>query len=342
MTSKLSDLPPRLHCDGARLIKPNGKPITLRGINLGAVGEDLPEDAEQIAATGANCVRVALRWWGLHGDPNVDSRDNDGFAFLLRRNVDDWIGKITAASAAGLWVIPFIDSNCGQCGMQDAATVAYCDPHHSWGARGRNFFTDASMRRVFAQIVWPAAAARLRAIAKIALLELQPELAPQGLDDATAAAVVRNFYGDVIEGVRGVDADTPILVGARNGYDIRLAREAFLEGRSDIVYTGNLLNQWVVDSDKFADGLAALVALRDECDVPVFVQQLGRKTGNDRNLVHMRGALETMAANDVGYTWWQWKQNGTSPDDYGLNYKASGGGWAQKTDEVATLTQAWA
>jgi hypothetical protein len=338
--SPASELPPRLHVDGARLIKPNGHAITLRGINLGCVGEDVPEDAAQIAATGANCVRVALRWWGLHGDPAVDSRDNDGFAFLLRRNVDDWISKITACSAEGLWTVPFIDSNCGQDGLQDAKTVAYCDPHMSWGALGRNFFTDPSMRRVFAQVVWPAAAARLRAIARVALLELQPESRPHGLDDAAAAEVVREFYTEVIEGIRAVDADTPVLVGPRNGYDVRLCAEAYLEGTPNVVYTGNLLNQWVVNPDKFQQGLDALVEMRDELNVPVFVQQLGRHTGEDRDLAHMRAAWAALNAAGIGATWWQWKQNGSSPDDYGLNYKV-GATWARKADEVAALAEAF-
>jgi Cellulase (glycosyl hydrolase family 5) len=335
-----TELPPRLSCVGPVLVTPNGKPITLRGINLGAVGEDSPQDAVSIAALGANCARVALRWWGHHGDPSVDARDNDGFAFLRRSAFTDWLDKITACSQAGLWVVPFIDSNCGQSGMQNPQTVAYCDPHRTWGAAGRNFYTDASMRRLFTQIVWPAAAARLRTIARIAMLEVHPEPAPGRGPEYIA--LVERVQREAIEAIRAVDADTPFLLGARDAYDIQHCREAHLPERDDCVYTGNLLSQWVTNEDKFAKGLDALARMRQERNVPVFVQQLGRKSGNDRDLAHMRAALEKMEEADIGYAWWQWKQNTTSADDYGLNYKdPNGNGWVQKADEVAALEQAW-
>ena len=143
------DLPPRLHCEGGQLIKPNGYPITLRGVSFGAVGEDEPADVPAVQAMGANCVRVALRWWTPYGG-GIESRDNDGFAFLLRENVARWVDLVSAVAAAGLWSIPFVDSNCGQLGTQDADTMAYCDPRGSWGARGRNFLTDPAMRATFA------------------------------------------------------------------------------------------------------------------------------------------------------------------------------------------------
>jgi hypothetical protein len=248
------DLPPRLHCQDAQLVKPNGQPITLRGVTYGSWPEDDPLDAMTLKAMGANCVRVALRWWGLHGTDDVDSRDNNGFSFLKRANVQRWLDLITSASAQGLWVIPFIDSNCGQSGTQDPSTVAYCDPYGSFGAQGRNFFSDPAMRRVFAQIVWPALAAKLRTISKIAMLELQPEL----LDGRGPeyAAPVRDFYREVIESVREVDPDTPVLIGPRGGYDINYCDEAYLSERTDVVYTGNLLSGWVTNPTKFDQGLA--------------------------------------------------------------------------------------
>lgn len=335
-----TELPPRLRVDGPRLVKPNGQEIILRGVNFGAWGEDDPLDAEPVAALGANVVRVAFRWWGEYGDESVDSRDNDSFAFLLRENFERWIGLITAVVERGMWVIPFIDSNCGQCGTQSSSMMAYCDPYRSWGARGRNFLTDPSMRRVFTQVVWPAAAARLRTIAKIAMLELLPE--PAGDRGPEYAAPLREFYRECITAIRVFDHDTPFLTGARDKYGINLCDEAFLEDRTDVVYTGNLLNGYVSNPSKFDEGLAALVRMRDAHGVPVFVQQLGRKTSYDPNLSLMRRALQCMEDAGVGYTWWQNKQNTSDDGDYGLNYKnATGTGWVQKTDEIAVLEEAW-
>lgn len=336
-----SDLPPRLRCEGGQLVKSNGKPLLLRGVNLGAVGEDTPQDAVSIAALGANCARVALRWWGHHGDATVDARDNDAYAFLRHAAFADWLDKITACSEAGLWVVAFIDSNCGQSGTQNAETVHYCDPYRTWGAGGRNFYSDGSMRRVFTQIVWPAAAARLRTVARIALLEVHPEPAPGRGPEYTKA--VARVQREAIEAIRAVDGETPFLLGARNAYSVLDCDEAYLPERDDCVYTGNLLSGWVTNPQKFDEGLAALVAMRERRGVPIFEQQLGRKTGADRDLAHMRRALARMAEENVGHCWWQWKQNTTSADDYGLNYKSAEGlGWVQKADECEALREAWA
>lgn len=336
------ELPIRLRCEGGQLVKPNGQVLRLRGVSFGSWGEDDPADAVQVQELGADVVRVALRWWGRHGSKpaEVDARDNDGFALLRRTHVAHWLDMITACSAQGLWTIPFIDSNCIQSGTQDAETRLYCDPYGSWGAAGRNGLTDPAMRRIFAEVVWPAAAARLRTVAKVAMLELQPEML-DGRGPEVAAAV-RDFYRQVIAGVRSVDPDTPVMIGARDGYNIEHVAEAYLPERSDVVYTGNLLNQYVVDPDKFDAGLAALVRLRDEKGVPIFVQQIGRKTGGDRNLQHMSRAVGRMDDEDVGYAWWQWKQNTSAPDEYALNYKAPDGpGWVAKSDELALLAEAW-
>jgi hypothetical protein len=339
-TPAADELPPRLRCAGGQLIKPNGRPILLRGPSFGSWGEDDPIDVNQVKAMGANCVRVCLRWWGLYGPAGVESRDNNAFAFLSRSNVAHWLDMIASVTSAGLWAVPFIDSNCGQSGTQNPDMVRYCDPYGSWGAQGHNFFTDPSMRRVFAQVVWPAAAAKLRTLSKIALLELQPE--PADGRGPEYAAQVRDFYREVIAGVREVDADTPVLIGARNGYHIEYCDEAFLEERTDVVYTGNLLSGYVTSPEKFDPGLAHLVRMRDERGAPIFVQQMGRKTEADRDLAHMRRALEKMDEARVGYAWWQWKQNTSDPNEYGLNYKgAQPGTWIQKTDEVALLAEHW-
>jgi len=244
-----TELPPRLSVQGSDLIKPNGKTIFLHGVSFGAWGEDQPEDAQPVADLGANCVRIALRWHGLFSDPTVDARDNLGFAFLSSTHFTHWLDLITAASEAGLWVIPFIDSDCGQSGTQSPEVMRYCDPYQRWGARGRNFYTDPSLRKLFTTIVWPAAAARLRLIPRIAMLELHAEPAPDRGPEYTPS--VQQVYRECMDAVRAVDADTPFLVGARGGYAIQHVDEAFLTERRDCVYTGNLLDQWVRNPDKF-------------------------------------------------------------------------------------------
>jgi hypothetical protein len=56
----------------------------------------------------------------------------------------------------------------------------------------------------------------------------------------------------------------------------------------------------------------------------------------------MRSALQQFHEARIGYAWWQNKQNTTNPDEYALRVKDGRGGWVEKEDEVALLTQAWA
>jgi len=340
MSERDGELPARLRCEGGELVKPNGKPIILRGPCFGSWNEDKPEDAPAVRAMHANCVRVNLKWW-RPGD--ADSRDNHGFALLLRKNVEQWLGLIDAVIDTGAWVVANVDSDCGQNGLQDAETIAYCDPYGTW-PQGHNFFTDASIRRIYATVVWPALATELRMRERIALLELQPE--PAGGRGPEYASQVQGLYREIIAGVREVDADTPFLIGPRNSYDIKLVAEAYLEERTDCVYTGNLLNQYVVDPEKFDKSLAHLLRLRDEKGCPIYGQQVGRRTGEDRDLAHMDRATRRLKEERVGYAWWEWKNHVKgNRDGYGLNYPGSGdsdGMWIAKVDEIDLLTDAWA
>ncbi|HEX7650224.1 MAG TPA: hypothetical protein VF450_22705, partial [Noviherbaspirillum sp.] len=64
----------RLTLNGSTMLAPNGSPIMLRGINEGTWGKMRSYDAAAIAAQGANVVRVLIRWWGLYGGTDVESR----------------------------------------------------------------------------------------------------------------------------------------------------------------------------------------------------------------------------------------------------------------------------
>lgn len=331
-----SQLPARLRFDGSRMIKPNGKEIILRGPCFGSWGEDAPEDAADVKAMGANCVRVNLKWW-RPGD--ADSRDNNGFAFLLKANVQRWLSLIDAVIAQGMWVVPCVDSDCGQNGLQDAETIAYCDPYGTWPL-GHNFFEDPAMRRTYATVVWPALAVPLRARERIAMLELQPE--PAGQHGKEYAPRVQNMYREIIDGVRAVDLDTPFLIGARKGYDIELCDEAYLPERTDVCYTGNLLAQWVKNPEKFDAGLAKLTAMRDARNVPIYCQQMGRRSSDDPDLSFMRRACQRAQDERMGYAWWEWKNHVKgNPDSYGINYPAKDGSWIRKQAEYDTLSGFW-
>lgn len=344
------ELPPRLRVVGRELIKPNGQPIWLRGPNFGAFNDDDEQQAPVVRSRGANCVRAALRWWGIWGkgdEPNPDCRDNDAFAFVHRAKFQTWLGRLEACAAASMWTVPFIDSNCGQGGTNDAKDIAYCDPYAVWGSDGHNFYTDEGMLRMFATVVWPAVAARLRTVARVGMLEIHPE--PAHHRDEKWRPIIARAQKMMIEGIRSVDADTPILVGAMPGYSIYRVEDHYLALREafggtlppGLVWTGNLLGGYTTDPPKFDSGLGHLVDLREKYDVSVFVQQVGRDSRDDPDLTCLRHAVSALKEAKVGYTWWEWRQHGSDPGGMALNYPDENGNWIAKDNELAVMEENW-
>jgi hypothetical protein len=344
-----SELPARLKCVDGQLVKPNGDPIFLHGLNFGNFDEDDENDCPFIRDMGANALRECLRYWGkwnAPGKPNPDCRDIDSFATLKREKLSLWHGRIASAGQNKLWSVPFIDSNCGQSGNNTEEDIAYCDPYGAWGAPGHNFYTDPAARRLFATIVWPAVAARLRTMARIGMLEPHPE--PAHGRDESWAPLVAQVQWDCIQGIRSVDPDTPILVGPRQGYDSRYLEECYQALKAlgpldpNLVFTGNLLNQWVTDPPRFDKAVQRMKNLRDEHGVCVFVQQLGRNSSEDPDGSLLKRAIEKLREANIGYTLWQWKQNTSNPGNMGLNYKTPDGvGWILKQNEVDILKADW-
>ena len=125
--------------------------------------------------------------------------------------------------------------------------------------------------------------------------------------------------------IDGVDKRTPFLVGARDAYNINLCDEAYIPDprwANRVVYTGNLfLRTGKTQAENLASlegRLGALVAMRNNRNVPVFIQQFGVRTGDDPGNFYLDAGLSRMNAAGVGYTGWQWRQNTTNMDEYAI------------------------
>lgn len=331
-----NDFPDRLRIDGPNLIKPNGKPIWLRGPGWGTWGENIESDAAAAKAMGANCVRLSLlRWLGLYGGTDVDAFDPRGYGFIKRANLERAMREVSWLVAQGLWLVPFIDTNCLQDGTQTPEMREYCDPAGAFGDVGRNFTTDRPMFEVL-KGVWRIAALALRRVPRVAMLELMPE--PLDGRGPEWAAPTRDMYRELRAVVREVDPVTPVLVGPRDGYEAKYCDEAYMSECNDVVYTGNFLTYKLTHREAFDESMAAIVAMRDGRGVPIYLQQVGRKSVDDPDLEHMRYALEEIAARRLGFSWWQNKQNTVNPDEYALHYKDGQGGWVAKQAEIDLLS----
>lgn len=326
---------------------PAGIPIVLRGMNEGTWGEMRSEDASTIAAQGGNVVRVLIRWWGLYGSTDTESRSDSSPGRLNPGHLAQFLKEIQWCLNAGLWVIPVIDSNCGQNGLQDAKMINYCDPAGNYPG-GHNFWTNTSQRQLFKE-AWIHLAGILKDYPQIAFYELLPE--PLEGRDASFLNPVSAFYQELMVAIEDVAGDkrTPFLVGPRDAYNINLCDEAYIAAprwKNRVVYTGNL---FIRTGDSQANNitnlesrLGALSKMKTTRNVPVFIQQFGVRSGEDPGEFYLDAGLSRMHTADIGYAGWQWRQNTTNPNEYAVVYQdATTGAEVVKNGVLATYSKYW-
>lgn len=316
--------PARLTLNGSAMLSPQGTPIILRGINEGTWGKMRSGDAAQIAGQGATVVRVLIRWWGHYGRNDVDSRlDDVNKGHFEPEHLAQFLREIQWCLDAGLWVIPVIDSDCGQNGLQDAQTIQYCDPNKSYPG-GHNFWTDLSQRKLFKQ-AWVYLAGILKDYPRIAFYELLPE--PLGGHDANDSQAVSAFYKELMIAIEDQAGDnrTPFLIGPRDAYNITLCDEAYLDATrwiNRVVYTGNLFIRTGKSEEEnlanLEERLGALKSMKKKRNVPVFIQQIGVRSGEDPTQFYLAAALKRVTEAGIGYTGWQWRQNTSNRDEYAI------------------------
>ncbi len=328
--------PPRLRVQGAELRAPDGSPLKLRGWNWGRWGLTQPTDAAENAAQGATCVRIPLRWWGYYETPGVDSRDDGqpGTAGIDAGHLAILDAMVAQASAAKLWIILFIDSDCGQNGTQDAHEVAYCDPKGEY-PNGHNFWTDPGVRARFIN-VWKFVAARYRDTPYLGLFEPLPEPNPTSGTDAD----IRAFYDEVMMALRTVAPGVPFLLGPRS-YGMKSVEAAYTSKWTDVVYTGNLFLRTSGTHDEniaeLSQRIQYLLDFKAAHQAPVFVQQCGVQTGDDPDLSYLNAMLSLLNGKGLGYTYWEYRDT-FNPNAYGVIYQDGHGGWIPKQAYLDTIS----
>lgn len=327
---------PHLGIEGPNIVDASGSSLTLRGWNWGRWGLTQPNDAADNASQGADVVRIPLRWWGYYEGNDIDSRDDSqtATAGIDAGHLAILDAMVAQASAAHLWIILFIDSNCGQDGTQSPQEVAYCDPGGSY-PNGHNFWTDADERAKFIA-VWQFISARYRDTPYLGVFEVLPEPNPPGVADSE----ITSFYDQVMTAIRPVAPGVPFIVGPRS-YDLNQVSSAFDPSWQDVIYTGDLfLHTGGTQEQNITDlstRLQNLVNLQSTASVPVFVQQAGVQSGDDPNLVYLNAMLALLNSSRVGYTYWDYRDD-TNADGYGVIYQDGNGGWITKTDFLDTIT----
>jgi hypothetical protein len=333
--------PPRLAVRGQDIVGPDGQPLILRGWNWGHWAKIDPQDAAENAAQGANAVRIPLRWWGNYPGKGVESRDDTATATagIAPTNIARLDQIVRAASAARLWIVLFLDSDCGQHGVMEPEQQRYCDPTGQYGPKGHNFWTDAAMRQKFIA-AWRFVANRYKDTPYLGLFEPLPEPHPRG----SPAAQIRAFYAEVMAAIREVAPGVPLLVGGR-GYQAKAIDDAYDPGWKDVVYTGNLfLHAKERGADEtamadFRDRLKRLTDFRARHNVPVFVQQVGVRSLEDPDRRALREMLQALVASRLGFTYWDYRGAG-NPDEYSVLYER-GRDWVAKREWIEAISAAF-
>jgi aryl-phospho-beta-D-glucosidase BglC (GH1 family) len=328
--------PARLTVDGSVLRGPDGGAVTLKGWNWGRWKTMQPQDASDNLQQGANSVRIPLRWFGLYSPSSVDSRLDSAPGYVNPANLQILDDMVQRASDAKLWIILFIDSDCGQDGTQSPEEIAYCDPTGQY-PNGHNFWSDPELRARYVE-VWKFIADRYKDVPYIGLFEPLPEPNPMGVSGADISA----FYQEVMSGIESVVPNVPFLIGARNGYDMLKVAEAHIPSRHNVVYTGNLFvhpqGSASVTTAKLSNRLSKLTALRDTYNVPVHVQQVAAAPSVDPDNYWNATVLDMLNQAGVGFNFWEYRGSANT-SEYGAYTKIPGGGWQPNQGVIDVVSE---
>ena len=318
-----------------------GTPVKWRGWNWSLYSSVYTGDGAAAVAQGATGVRIKVEWWGLWDTSNEDNRDDNSpqTGYINPVNLAILDAAMAEAAEAGLWINLFIESRCGQDGLQTEfgqPQPPYCDPYNEY-PDGHNFWTDLSARQKFIE-TWQFLAARYASNPRFVILEPLVEPNPTNY----TAADIRAFYAEVTAAVRPVCPGLIYLVGARK-YEANSIGEALVPGATDIAYTAdlfpNITGNLATDEAEWSSRLANCTAFATANNVPFFCQQVGVTNTDDPTYAMTAYMLAALNAAEVPWEWWTYKAIGSS--GFGPVYSDGAGGWITNAPFLAAITAAF-
>jgi hypothetical protein len=92
-----------------------------------------------------------------------------------------------------------------------------------------------------------------------------------------------------------------------------------------------------MDGKNIEKRLDSLLELRKRYQVPLFVQQVGSKSGEDPDNAMLKEVLDALSSNNIGWTLWEYRSS-NNPNSHGVYYSVQGGGWQVKPAVMRLVT----
>jgi len=329
--------PVRLRADGSNLITPAGETIQLRGLNWGWWGTAEPGDAAEAVLMSANVIRMPFRWYFTGQGSDIRQTGAPGNikpeGLLQLDQYIDWCIE------QKLWVILFAGSDQGA------------------GDAEENYWTSPELRGEFIE-TWKFLVDRYKNKPYIAAYEILSE--PHPKKPATSEDL-RIFYEELIEEIRKIDTETPLMIGANDHYDINQMDDVFTSLDDNIIYTFNFYlptdyikpdkreeaglpivsypstyydfdgAEVILNKDYLADVLQPALDFRQKFNVPILVNQVGARSRCPGHLQYITDVGDIFFNNQIPFTYWTFR---TRDDEtqYGLY-------WYDKTSDVYKAKQ---
>jgi hypothetical protein len=301
-----------------RSLTVDGVPTFLAGHGYGHLELALDTDAADDAARGARIVRIPVRLMGPYANRTIDGYDPGSPGNLDPAYLQMVVDRVNEAKAAGLLVVLFVDTNCGQKGhVPGDGEYEYCT---FGGQPGGNFWSaDGQFYRDTIAATWTYLATLLRG--KIDVHELGPEEAPP----SGSVADVKSVYAQLRDAILGVVPEAIFLVGPYS-YDVNKIETIYDPAwASNTIWTANLLKgatqSGTPPGSQLAARIATLTSFVEAHDAPVFIQQIGTESSVDTDDTLLDTALTAVAAPGAklaGYT--SWEKVSVFSGSYGESY----------------------
>jgi hypothetical protein len=286
---------PHWSVSGSRIVDPSGTPIRLRGFNVLWWVPVTDQDAADIQAMGANCVRYMFGC-----DPKGKYEP---------AQIEEVERHIHYFTSRGIWVIPVL--------------YMFEKPDPSAAGKKLGPWSNPDMNREF-MALWTDLLGRLKDDPFVAAWE--PINEPHDVAPARVAA----WYRELIPQLRKLDASRPIVVEGANYSHAEDLTDEFKMDDPNIIYAFHFYNPYEFTTDirtppleypgpwgksYLEKTIEPAVKFRDKFHVPVWCGEWGTKTAAPGYERWLHDVFDILEADHFDWCVWAWALQPKDPQN---------------------------